>query len=152
MPISMDERIAMLQTASKAWLNLTRTLNALTDARLLRPNTIGSWSGKDVIAHIANWEQVAAETIEEAEAGNPNAWHEDAWNDVIDEMNEELLGPWRDSSLADVRQYLEDAHFTLMNLAESSRFSQPNVVVYVTDDHYSQHTADFNLLATLPRK
>jgi hypothetical protein len=151
MTISMDERLAMLQTASRAWLDLTRTLNKLTDAQLLEPNTIGTWSGKDVIAHIANWEQVAAETIADVEAGNPDEWRDDLWIDVIDEMNEELLDPWRDSSLADVRQYLDDAHFTLMNLAETSRFARPDVVVYVTDTHYGQHAHDFRLLAKLPR-
>ena len=152
MTISMAERIAMLQTASKAWLNLTRTLDKLTDAQLLKPHTIGTWSGKDVIAHIANWEQVAAETIEAAEAGNPDAWPDDAWEDVIDEMDDDLLDAWRDSSLADVRQYLEDAHFTLMNLAETSRFVHPDVVIYVTENHYGQHAEDFDLLSRLPRK
>ncbi len=151
MTISMDERLKMLQIASRAWLDLTRTLNKLTDAQLLKPNAIGSWSGKDVIAHIANWEQLAAETIEEAEAGNPGAWRDDLWIDVIDEMNEELLDPWRDSSLADVRQYLDDAHFTLMNLAETSRFVRSDPVIYVTATHYAQHADDFSLLATLPR-
>ena len=150
MPISMNERLAMLQTASRAWLDLTRTLSKLTDAQLLRPDTIGTWSGKDVIAHLANWEQVATETIEEAESGNPDAWPDDTWESVIDEMNEELLNPWRDRSMADVRQYLEDAHFTLMNLAETSQHVRPEVVVYVTENHYGQHAEDFQLLAKLP--
>ena len=151
MPISMNERLMMLQKASRAWLDLTRTLSKLTDAQLLRPNAIGTWSGKDVLAHIANWEQVATETIEAAEAGNLDAWPDDAWNSVIDEVNDELLEPWRERSLSDVRQYLEDAHFTLMNLAEASRHAKPDVVVYVTEDHYGQHADDFKLLSQLPR-
>ena len=151
MPISMEERLAMLQTASRAWLDLTRTLNALTDAQLVKPNTIGSWNGKDVIAHIANWEQVAVEAIEEIEAGNPEAWRDDLWIDVIHQMNEELLNPLRDRSLADVRQYLDDAHFTLMNVAETSRFARPDIVIYVTATHYGQHAGDFDLLAALRR-
>jgi hypothetical protein len=151
MTISMDERLKMLQKASRAWLDLTRTLNKLTDTQLLKPNTIGSWNGKDMIAHIANWEQIAAETIEGVEAGHPDAWRDDLWIDVIDEMNEDLINPWRDRSPAEVRQYLDDAHFTLMNLAETSRFARPDIVVYVTETHYSQHADDFHLLAKLPR-
>ena len=151
MPISMDERLAMLQTASRAWLDLTRTINKLTDAQLLKAGAIGNWSGKDILAHIANWEQIATETIEGMETGNSNRWRDDLWFDVIDEMNEELLDPWRETSLTDVRQYLEDAHFTLMNLAETSRFARPDIVVYVTETHYSQHADDFRILAKLPR-
>lgn len=151
MPISMNERLAMLQKASRAWLDLKRTLDKLTDAQLLRPGTIGSWNGKDLIAHIANWEQVASESIEEVDGGNPEPWRDDLWESVIHEMNEQLLEPWRDRSLADVRQYLEDAHFTLMNLAETSRHARPDVVVYVTEIHYGQHADDFALLAKLPR-
>lgn len=151
MSLSMHERIAMLQTASRAWLELTRTLNRLTDAQLLAANTIGSWSGKDLIAHIANWEQLAAEAIEEMEARNLDAWRDDGWGPVIDEMNADLLDPWRASSLADVRQYLEDAHFTLMNLAETSRFARPAIVIRVTADHYLRHAEDVEVLSTRPR-
>ena len=151
MAITMNQRITMLQTASRAWLDLSRTLKGLTDGQLLAPNSIGIWSGKDVIAHIANWEQLAAETIDAASAGNANAWRDDAWEDVIDEMNEELLEPWRHASLAEVRQYLDDAHFTLMNLAETAAVVRPDVVVYVTRDHYEQHAEDFVTLSRLPR-
>ncbi|HYI16907.1 MAG TPA: ClbS/DfsB family four-helix bundle protein [Thermomicrobiales bacterium] len=151
MPITMNERLDMLQQVSRAWLDLTRTLSKLTDAQLLQPDTIGHWSGKDVLAHLANWEQIAAETIEEAEAGNPDAWPEDAYHSVVDEMNDSMLEPWRDRSLADVRQYLDDAHFTLMNLAETSPHVRPDLVVYLTATHYAEHADDFRLLATLPR-
>jgi hypothetical protein len=152
MAISMEDRLTMLQAASRAWLNLSRTLKALTDAQLLKPNTIGTWSGKDVIAHIANWEEFAADAIEEIDAGNPAAWRDDLWIDVIDEMNEELLDPWRDSSSAEVRQYLEAAHFRLMNLAERSPSARPAIVTYVTATHYDQHAEDFRTLARLPKR
>lgn len=151
MPVPMDQRLTMLQRASRAWLDLTRTLKNISDNQLQQPNTVGHWSGKDVIAHIANWEQLAAETIEEQEAGQPDPWRDDAWEPVIHEMIEELLEPWRKQSMADVRQYLEDAHFTLMNLAETSRFARPDVVIYVTATHYAQHDADFQLLMKLPK-
>jgi len=151
MPISMNERLAMLQTASRAWLDLSRTLAKLSDAQLLKPNTIGTWSGKDLIAHIANWEQVATEAIEAAEAGDPDAWPDVDWDDDIDEMSEDLLDLWRDRSLADVRQYLEDAHFTLMNLAEASPHVRPDIVVFVTETHYNRHADDVARLAKLPR-
>ena len=67
-------------------------------------------------------------------------------------MNEELLDSWRDRSIADVRQYLEDAHFTLMNLAERSLSVQPAIVAEVTSEHYRQHADDFRLLANLPKR
>jgi hypothetical protein len=151
MTISMKARLAMLQQVSRAWLDLTRTLGRFSDAQLLRPNSIGIWSGKDLIAHIANWEQIAAEVIEEAEAGNPYAWPDDAYHSVVDEKNAAMLEPWCNRPLVDVRQYLDDAHFTLMNLAESSAHVRPDLVIYLTETHYAEHADDFRVLANLPR-
>jgi hypothetical protein len=138
MPMTIDERLEMLQQASRNWLELKRVIDRLSDDQLTRPNTIGSWSGKDVLAHITAWEEVGIDVIREMEAGNSEQWPDDG-DDVIDELNEELLEPYRELTVAEVRAALNEAHFTLMQLAETSPDIRSETVLEVTADHYPQH-------------
>jgi hypothetical protein len=55
MPMSIDERLDMLQKASRAWLELTRLLDRIPEAAMNQPGTVGDWSGRDLLVHIASW-------------------------------------------------------------------------------------------------
>jgi hypothetical protein len=142
MPMTMDERVEMLQRASKGWLELTRVIDRIPTAALVRPNSIGTWSGKDLLAHLANWEEVALDIVAEMEDGSPEAWPEGD----NDEINEEMLAPYRDSALAEVREYLEATHFQLMDAAERARNVTPRIVLEVTSEHYAIHIDDLKSL------
>jgi hypothetical protein len=137
MPMTFDERLDMLQRASRAWLELKRVTDRLSDTQLTRPNTYGSWSGKDVLAHLAAWEEVGIDVIREMEAGNPEQWPDS--DDMIDEFNAELLEPYRDLTAAEIRAALQETHFTLMQLAETAPDIRPDTILSVTADHYSEH-------------
>ena len=47
MPLSMHDRIELLQRTAHAWLAYKRLLDAIPDADLERPREIGEWSGRD---------------------------------------------------------------------------------------------------------
>jgi hypothetical protein len=143
--ITPDERIDMLQKASQSWLELKRVINSLSEQQFTRPNTIGAWSGRDVLAHIIGWEEVAIDVIEAMEAGEPEEWPE-VEGEELDAFNEELIEPFRDLPLADFRQQADDIHFRLMDLAERARTIRPDTVLGVTAEHYAEHIDDLRAL------
>ncbi len=144
MPLSFDERLDMLQEASKAWVDLKRMLDRLKDADLARPNTIGAWSGKDLIAHLGNWEEVGLKVIREMDAGKPERWPHHGHD--INEFNAGMLEPWRSKPLDEVRRYFEHTHFALMDLAETSPSVTPDLLLGVTKGHYAEHRGDLQHL------
>jgi hypothetical protein len=144
--MTLDERLDMLQRASAGWLQLTRLIDRIPPAALLRPNTIGTWSGKDLLAHLGNWEEVALGMLAEIEAGGAEQWPEGD----SDTVNERLLAPFRERSLEDVREYLQSTHFRLMDAAERAQLISPRLVLEVTSDHYALH--DDDLKSLLPRR
>ncbi len=143
MPISFDERLDMLQKASKAWVELQRAIRPLSDTDLTRPNTIGTWTGKDLLTHLANWEELGIGVLEDMEDGGQPEWPH---ADELDAVNAEMLEPWRGRSLDEIRAYLEQTHFALMDLAERSQAITPHVLLSVTANHYAQHLDDLRRL------
>lgn len=142
MPMTFDERLDMLQIAARAWLELKRLADSISDERLERPNTIGSWSGRDMLGHLAGWEAIGINIIEQL---NERGEYDKLGisTETIDAFNEEMLIPYRALSTADVRQALEDTHYALMHLAEHSEADRvAEVVLDVTRDHYSKHLPD----------
>lgn len=148
MAISTNERLAMLQTAAKSWLEVRRLLDAISDAALTKPNTVGTWSGRDLLIHLANWDEEAVNVLERMAAGEPAHWPLPPGVDG-DEWNEEHVAPWRSATPAQARRYLADAHDRLMHLAETMRSVKPRVVLGATEYHYGEHLDDLRKLAAL---
>jgi hypothetical protein len=148
MPMTFDERLDMLQIAARAWLELKRLADSISDERLERPSTIGSWSGHDMLGHLAGWEAIGIDLIEQLnERGEYDKLG--ITKETIDAFNEEMLIPYRALSTTDVRQALEDTHYALMHLAEHSEADQvAEVVLDVSRDHYNKHLPD---LRGIPR-
>lgn len=146
MPMTVDERLDMLQSASRAWLELRRLLDAIPDEVMERPHTVGSWTGKDLLGHLAGWEALAIDIINELDergdstplAVNP---------ETIDVLNEEMLVPYRALPTSEVRRALEDTHLALMDVAERSPDVRADIVIHVTRDHYNEHVDDVRRLA-----
>lgn len=145
MPMTVDERLDMLQKASRSWVALQRMVTGLTPAQLTKPDTVGTWSGRDLIAHIAAWEEIAIDVIEQMEDGGPEEWPNDD-DEIIDAFNAELLEPFDGMSLDEVRQRHEEIHFTLMSYAESAQSLRPDIILGVTTEHYDVHADDFSYL------
>ena len=141
MPMTTSQRLEMLQIASKAWLELKRLIDSIPDCALERPNTIGIWSGRDMLGHLAGWEAIGIDIVTQLdERGEYTPLGIN--RDTVDAFNEEMLVPYRTLSTQDVRQALEDTHFALMQLAEVSSADIAEVVLDVTRDHYNKHLGD----------
>lgn len=148
MSMTTDERLEMLQLASKAWLELKRLTDSIPGDVLEQPNTIGIWSGRDMLGHLAGWEAIGIDIVEQI---NARGEYEKLGitRETIDAFNEEMLIPYRAMSTEDVRLALEDTHFALMQLAEQSQADIAEVVIDVTRDHYARHLDD---LRNIPRR
>jgi hypothetical protein len=146
--MTMNERLEMLQIASKAWLELKKLAESIPDAALERPNTIGIWSGRDMLGHLAGWEAIGIDIINQLnERGEYTPLGVN--RETIDAFNEEMLIPYRAMTTREVRQSLEGTHFALMQLAEESQADIAEVVLDVTRDHYTKHLGD---LRGIPRR
>jgi hypothetical protein len=145
LPLSMHDRIESLQRTAHAWLAFKRLLDAIPDADLERPNEIGVWSGRDVVVHVATWEDEALRVIAHLDAGLPERWPDhsgaarDAWNAA-------QLAPFRALSTAEIRVFSVGTHAELMLAAEQSPVAGPSVAMRVTEGHTAEHLAQLREL------
>jgi hypothetical protein len=143
MAISKKKRLQLLKDVSAAYLQLRKTISSLSDAELMKPDTAGKWSGKDVIAHIADWEGVYMGILRDRDAGRPENWPtEDDTEEALDTWNEAQVIAKADWSLDKVREYLEQTHADLMELLERARDIDPDEAIEYTKYHYSMHYDD----------
>lgn len=140
MTLTRTDRIAMLKEISQAYLDLDRLLSRIPDEALERPATCGGWSGKEVVAHLGNWDDVLREYLVQQDNGRAAIWP--TATRANDEVNDELLAAYRALSAGEVREQFRDAHFALMGVLETSPSVEPARAVAVTKRHYETHRAD----------
>lgn len=142
MSLTAEERLRLLQRADAIWGALWAAFDALTEEQIDRPNTVGSWCGRDVIVHIANWEERAAEVIRTVERGEQpgRTYTTDA---ELDAWNEAHTAPLRAVSLAEARVYILRCHVELMGLVLTSPAVRPEWVL----GNYPGHLDDLLALA-----
>lgn len=94
---------------------LTGLLNSLSDEDLHRPKTIGdgNWSAKNLMGHIAFWEELALEALADRRAGRRPAV-EAIFEQGVDAANAEDQARWADRSPDDVRTRAKTSHETLV--------------------------------------
>jgi hypothetical protein len=69
--MAMPTRAEALATLDEGWTQVEALIERLTDEQACEPKTIGGgeWSAKDLIAHLAFWEELAVEALEQRRAG-----------------------------------------------------------------------------------
>lgn len=68
----MNQR-ALLETVEESWRRLDAAVAELDEATLSEQGVVGEWSVKDLLGHIAAWEQRAVEHVERWRRGEPPA-------------------------------------------------------------------------------
>ena len=102
----------LLARLNGAWEELLRSIGGLTDAELVEPGALGEWSVKDVLAHIATWEEEALHHLPTVVAGGrPPKYKRFGGIDAFNAMKYE---EHRAASLADVRARSEATHAELV--------------------------------------
>lgn len=110
MPADPTTKAAILERSRESAARLEAAFTSLSEEQLLRPNTVGQWSLKDVLAHIA-WEWLAGQLEAYLEGREPTAMecfgHEHAPGPDDDMSTNDGRNAWaysldKDLSLSDV--------------------------------------------------
>ena len=124
---------------------------SISEEDMLVPNTVGSWSGKDVVADVTGWERIVKEYIEARDRGwqgyLPPAEPDGTW----DQFNQSNVDPTRDWSLAEVIAQFEKTHHEFMRVAAGSEHTNWPAVVRITKTHYEEHRDDLAAIPDLAR-
>ena len=141
-PGSEDEITVALERIEASWRGLTEALAGIPEERLGEPGAVGEWSVKDLMGHIAFWDEQALLAAERHLAGQPQV-------QVVDwqAMNEREAAARAGRSAAELRAELERAHELIVALLESRPPLDPSAVGLCgcmeesTYQHYDEHAA-----------
>ena len=144
-PLSDDAREKLLADMDVSHAAFLALIKSIPEEALLAGNTVGVWSGQDLIAHLGHWQQAAIDLTRELENDRPGKWPgEDGSN--INDWNQVQVESMRDESLDGVRAYQQDRYNELRALIASSPFATRAAGIGATEFHYGLHEEDFRSL------
>lgn len=115
--ITREEAIEILEDGQH---QIDGLVARLTAAQIGTPATIGGgeWSTKDLLSHVARWNEIALEVLVAWRQGK-RPWIEDVWGDGIDRLNAENFELSRDLSAEQAHDRLRGSHDALVNAIRS---------------------------------
>ena len=146
------DAMSFLEEDLEAWQPYAALL-ALSDADLERevPDAHG-WSGRDLIAHLVGWQEVALAVARELAVNEKSATKARAdanWAARGDVINDEMNAEWRTLPMAEVRQRMESVAGELRGyltvVPEARWLKDPHMLrFFLTEmtEHYEDHRAD----------
>lgn len=144
-----DERDAVIADVAQAWAEYQQLVDSIALPDLERPNTVGTWSGRDVVTHIANWEEHCSSRIRRWDAGEPKTWIDEFDIEDMarwDVWNEEYVSRFRALPFDEVRVYAQAVHAELMELAAASPMVTATNLRAMNSGHYEVHLKDLRRL------
>ena len=113
-------------TLDEGQARLDALLSRLEDAEVEEPATIGGgdWSARDLLAHIAFWEELALEAAAEWRAGRVPSIEAVFREKRVDTLNADNQQRSRDLTLAGVRERVAAAHLALRSLVSDMSASE----------------------------
>lgn len=110
-------RVQLRQRIETAWEAFRESYAGLTAEDLTRPSVIGEWTVKDVIAHVAIWEEEALAHLPTIAAGGRPPRY--AATGGIDAFNAREVAGMRDLSLDEVLRHAARTHQRLLAYLDS---------------------------------
>lgn len=138
-----DEIAIALERLRTSWRGLTEALSGISEERLAEASAVGAWSVKDVMGHVAFWDEQALLAAERHLAGQAPVRVAD-WEG----MNERQAAARAERSAAEQRAAMERAHELVVALLESRPPLDPAAVGLCgcleedTYQHYDEHARD----------
>ncbi len=136
-PRTLPELIERTDRQWRAWVD---AVEGIPDERLAEP-MVGHWSGKDLIGHVAFWEDWVIGECQRILAGD------DPTEDELDPLNQRQVEERNDRSVAEQKRYRDEAHARLMAFLASLRDDEPKLpdlitaLEWETYAHYDEHAA-----------
>src|SRR5690348_71800 len=130
---------APLDRIEQAWGRWLETLARVPDERAAEPGVTEAWSVKDLIGHVAFWDEYAIIRVQELLAGKPHG------NIDWQQMNDADAAAGADLTLAEQRLRMETNHAALLAfLGEQTLDPELASRLYEritgdTDEHYDDH-------------
>ena len=116
-------RARLLQRLDQAWEALQESYAGLSEAELVEPGVTGTWSVKDIIAHVTWWEEEALTHLPLILAGGRPPRYSVTYGG-IDAFNAKMTKHRQDLPLAEVLRQRDDVHGRLIALVGSAPETQ----------------------------
>src|SRR5438552_10315771 len=111
----MTPREALLKRLHRAWEAFHESYAGLSDPDLLKAGVTGTWSVKDIIAHVTWWEEEALTHLPVILAGGRPPRYSVTYGG-IDAFNARMTELRKDLSLPQALRHREDGHGRLLAL------------------------------------
>ncbi len=105
----MNDRTSLLQEIDAAWRPYAAALAGLSDSDLLAIAD-GTWTRKDLVAHVAWWEGSSAGALEAIREHRDPPWRDE----TTDAKNARIEAEFKDVPASEVRQLAAAAHERLL--------------------------------------
>ncbi|HEY5485137.1 MAG TPA: isochorismatase family protein [Candidatus Cryosericum sp.] len=119
MPIPTNKQ-QLLDEAQKKYEALGRQVASFTPEEMVRPGVIGTWSIKDILAHLLEWQTMLMGWYEAGLRGEKPAVPAEGYNwSQLPELNQAIYERCRDAALDDVRSQLDASHRHMQDVVAS---------------------------------
>ena len=147
------DALSLLEDERDAWRPFEQ-LNELSDEQLERPvDAVNGWSGRDLMAHLVAWQQVALDVAKELAVGERSAAKERADADWEqrggDVVNDEIQRQWAAKPIGELRSEFERVSGELrgyLTVVPEARWiknaDHQRFFIDETLDHYDEHRKD----------
>ena len=108
----------LLRRIENSWIELRDSYAGLSDAQLTEPGVAGTWSIKDVLAHVTTWEEEALKHLPTVIQGKRPPRY--AQLGGIDAFNARMAERKRSMPLGSVLAQLDETHHRLIELVRNA--------------------------------
>jgi hypothetical protein len=112
-------RSELLKRLGARWQELLASYAGLSEAKLVEPEVTGTWSVKDIIAHVTSWEEEALAHLPVILAGGRPPRYSVA-HGGINAFNAKTMQRNRDVPLAEVLRRRDDTHRQLLEFVQGA--------------------------------
>ena len=113
------DRRQLLKRVDEAWEAFNESYSGLSDAQLMEPGVTGTWSVRDILAHVTTWEEEALKHLPLILKGGTPPRYSVQYGG-IDAFNAHMTEQKRSLSLAEVRVQLSATHRRLVEFIQSA--------------------------------
>jgi hypothetical protein len=111
-------RSQLLNRVDTAWEALKASYTGLSDSELLEPGVTGTWSVRDIIAHVTWWEEEALTHLPRILEGERPPKYSVTYGG-IDAFNAQMTEEKRNLSLSEVLKQRDETHSRLNDFIQS---------------------------------